>query len=80
MFVVESVRHRYIDVVPAVISSLVATDQQNRTAARIEGVERSIGAAFGLRPELTHMTVSGAIDPTAVRKAQVQKQILEQLH
>ena len=80
MFVVESVRRRYIDVVPAVISSLVATDQQNRTAARVKGVKRSIGVTFVLCPEFTHVAVLGTVDSAAMRETQIRPTFFEQLH
>jgi hypothetical protein len=80
MFVVESISHRYIDVVPAVVSGLVATDQQNRDAVWVKGEERSIGTAFVLRPELTHVAMPGPVDSAAMRKAKVRSAFFDQMH
>src|SRR3990172_9646947 len=68
MFFVQPVRPRYIFLVPAVVAALIAADQQNRRAARIEGIQHAVRFALMLNPKLAHLTESRAAHIGAVGK------------
>src|SRR5207302_3667456 len=57
VLVVESVRERNELLIPAVVSRLVAPDQQDRDAARIESVEHPIRAPRVLNTKFAHMSM-----------------------
>ena len=78
MRVVQPVCTGDVHVVPTLIAGFVATDQQNRTAARIERVKNAVRAAFVLDAQLAQVIVSGAVDPRRVRKTKLRSSRFEE--
>src|ERR1017187_1024620 len=66
--VVKLICQRSVFLVPAVIASFIAAQQQKRDAARIEYVEHPVGAPLVLHAQLTHSGMARADYPAAVRK------------
>jgi len=56
MLVVEPVRDRNEFFIPTIIARLVATNQQDGSAARIERKEHAIGPAGMLNPKFLHVS------------------------
>jgi len=78
MFFVQPVRLRYVFPIPAVVTALVAADQQNRRAARIESVQDAIRFALVLNPKLTHLTEPRAAHIGAMGKRELRPLGFEQ--
>ena len=57
MRVIQLVGHRDMGFIPPVIAGLVAANQENRSAASVKGLQRSVGASFVLGAQLAHVTV-----------------------
>src|SRR6266568_496435 len=57
VLVVEPVRQRNELLIPTVVSGLVASDQQDRDAARIESIEHPIRTSRVLNAKLAHMSM-----------------------
>jgi len=62
MPVVQGIRYRNKFLIPAVIPSLVAPDQQDRTAPWVEGKEHSIGPSRMLYPEFFHIGMARRVN------------------
>ena len=71
VFFINSICQWHIRLIPAIISCLVTTNQEDCAAAWIKSVERTIRPAFMLCPELTQMAVPRSFDSTAVRKTEM---------
>jgi len=67
MFVVEFVRKRDVDVVPPVVSALVATDENDGRATRIERVQQADWATLMLESQLAHVGVARTLYGVGVR-------------
>ena len=74
MSVVETVRDRDELFVPSVMSRLVATDQEDGDAPRVERVEDPIGAPVVLDPKLSHVAMARGLNPGAVRVPEIRSQ------
>jgi hypothetical protein len=70
MLVIEPVRYRDETPVKPVVSGLVASDQQDRSPTRIEGVKHAQRVPARLNAKLPHMPMSRAFDPRRVRERQ----------
>jgi hypothetical protein len=57
MFVVESVRDWDVYVIPPVVSSLVAPDQQDGRTPRVKRIQGSKRSSIVLRAQFTHVIV-----------------------
>jgi hypothetical protein len=44
-------------VVPAIVSGLVAAQQQDRSSPRVEGIQDAMGSSFVLNSQFTHVAV-----------------------
>jgi hypothetical protein len=64
---VDPVGGTYESLIPAVISGLLAPDQQHGLPPGIERVENAIGPTAVLNPEFPHVGVAAVFDPGAVR-------------
>ena len=80
MFVVKLVGKRHKLLIPESIARLVATNEQDRSAARVERVERAIRASRMLYALLPQSPVPRDFDAAAVGKLQVRPVILQQFH
>jgi carboxymethylenebutenolidase len=80
MLVVESVRDRNEFFIPAIIARLVATNQQNRAAARVERKEHAIGPARMLNPKFLHVRVPRRMNQISVRPRKAWSEFLQQNH
>ena len=69
-----------MNVIPTAASCLIAANQQDCHPARVKGIQGPQRFATALRPKLTHMTMLGAVDATAMRKSQRRTTIFQQLH
>ena len=78
MFVVQPVGDRDVGFVPAIITSLIAADQQNCRAPGVERVECPIRSTLVLGPKFAHMAVLGVLDCAAVRKTKMRPTRFEQ--
>jgi hypothetical protein len=78
MFVVQPVRQRDGGLIPPIVPSLLAADQEDRRAPGIEGVEEAVGPASVLHPELAHVGVPRGSDAGAIRETQRGSEALEQ--
>src|SRR5258705_6145553 len=78
MSVVQDVGGRHERGVPAVISRLVAPDEQDGHAPRVEGVEDAVRSPGMLDPQLSHVAVPRGYDGRAVWIRQVGATLLEQ--
>ena len=78
MLVVEPVRERNKFVIPAVLTRLVAADEQHRSATRIKRVKDSERATTMLDAKLAEASMPRALDPRAMWKRQIRSVLLEQ--
>lgn len=79
MFVVEPIRFRHHFVVEALITRLVAADQQDGVAQRIEGKESSKRSALVLGPQFFHIGVTRSFDRVGVRPGQRRTELHQKL-
>jgi hypothetical protein len=80
MPIVEGIRYGNKFFIPAVISSLVASDQQDRTAARIEGKEHSIGPSRMLYPKFFHIRMARRVNEVRMGTWKSRAHFLKQDH
>ena len=62
MFVVEPVRNRNLLLVPAIVSGLVAAQQENAGSSRVERIQHTVRPPLVLNPEFSHVAVPGRCD------------------
>src|SRR5260221_2485993 len=62
MFVVEPVRNRSLLLVPAIVSGLVAAQQENAGSSRVERIQHTVRPPLVLNPEFSHVAVPGRCD------------------
>jgi hypothetical protein len=78
MLVVQPVRQGDVGRVPLIVPGLLATDQEDRRAPGVEGIEDAVGPAGVLHPELAHVRVPRRSDAGAIRETQRGTEALEQ--
>jgi hypothetical protein len=66
VFVIKTIRQRDIHDIPATITRLVPTYQQNSVSQGVKSINRSKWTAKVLDPQFTHMAMLLTIDATAV--------------
>jgi hypothetical protein len=71
MFVIESIGDRDHAFLESPLAGLVAGDQQNSHAARIEGIEHPQGLAAALHAQFPHMGVARSVDAARIGERQV---------
>lgn len=62
MSVVEPVRNRNLLFVPAIVSGLVAAQQENAGSSRVERIQHTVRPPLVLDPEFSHVAVPGGCD------------------
>ena len=67
VFVIQLIGDGDMNLIPTIVPGFVTADQQNRHAARVKGIERSVWTSSVLCSKFTHVSMFGAIDATAVR-------------
>jgi hypothetical protein len=80
VFVIQLIGDGDMNFIPTIVAGFVTADQQNRHAARVKGIKRSIWTSGVLRSEFTHMPVSRAVNATAVRMTERWTPRLQQLN
>lgn len=80
MFIVECVGLWHVLCVPAVVPGLVATEQKNGRAARVEGIKHSVRSALVLEAQFPHVAMAGAFDTGRVRKRKRRAVFYKQVH
>jgi hypothetical protein len=79
VFVIQLIGDGDMNFIPTIVPGFVTADQQNRHAARVKGIERSIWTSGVLCSKFTHVSMFGAIDATAVRMTERRTPRLQQL-
>jgi hypothetical protein len=69
MLIVKIIGDGYEYLIETIIACFVATNQQNRGAERIEGVEHPDGLSAALNPQFAHMAMARTLDPRRLGKA-----------
>jgi hypothetical protein len=69
MLIVKIVGYGHEYLVETIIAGLAATNQQNRGAERIKGVEHPDGLSAALNPQFAHMAMARTLDPRRLGKA-----------
>jgi len=77
MLVVEGIGDRDHPLVKSPVAGLVAADQQDGHAARIEGIEDPQGLAAALHAQLPHMGVTRPVDAARIGERQVGAALLQ---
>lgn len=67
MLVIQPIRYRYELLVPAIVSSFVAADQQNRNPSRVKRVKNTQRTTLALNSQLPHMRVACTANIRATR-------------
>src|SRR6266852_1149541 len=80
MPVIESIRKRNKFVIPAIISSFVTADQQNRATARVKSKEHPIRPSRMLYPKFFHVRMPRRVDEIGMRTRKARADFLEQDH
>jgi hypothetical protein len=80
MLVVEPVRDRNKFFIPTIIARLVATNQQDGAAPRIECKHHAIGFARMLNPKFLHVRVPRRMNQIGVRTRKAWSEFLQQDH
>jgi hypothetical protein len=80
MPVVQGIRYRNKFFIPAIISSLVAPDQQDRTAPRVESKEHSIGPSRMLYPKFFHIWMARRVNEVGMGTWKSWAHFLKQDH
>ena len=80
MWVVEPVRNRNEFFIPTIIACLVATNQQDGAAARIEREQHAIRSARMLNPKFLHVRVPRRMNQIGVRSRKAWSEFLQQNH
>ena len=78
VFGIQLVGAWHVDVVPPIVSALVATGQQDCGSLRIESVQDPVWPAGVLNPQLPHLGIAALCHAGTVREAQVRTQFLKQ--
>src|SRR5574337_6727 len=76
--VVQPVGYRHMHFVPPVIAGLVAAEQENGAAARVERIKNPVRPAFVLHTKLAHVGVPRPFDPRGVREPEIRPLLFEQ--
>src|SRR5260370_16500617 len=71
MLVIQPVGNRHERFVPAVVTGLASTDQQDRHPARIEGVQDSERLAVALHDQFTHVLMFRTLNPRVMGGARL---------
>lgn len=79
VFVIQLIGDGDMNLIPTIVPGFVTADQQNRHAARVKGIERSVWTSSVLCSKFTHVSMFGAIDATAVRMTERRTPRLQQL-
>ncbi len=80
MPVVQSIRSRNKFFIPAIISSLVAPDQQDRTALRVQGKEHSIGPPRMSYPKFFQIRMTRQVNEVSMGMWECRAHFLKQDH
>ena len=78
MFVIESICNWNVLFVPAIISSLRSSKQENGDSSGVEGVENSVGPTPVLDAELPHVAVPGSGDIAGLWKTELGTSLLQE--
>ena len=77
MPIVDCVCERNIFLIPAVVSCLIPTDEQQSRAARIEGIKNAIRPSFVLDAQLAHMCMTRRLDAGRMRHPECRTEFLQ---
>src|SRR6266478_1611889 len=80
MLVIKRIRHRNKFVIPTIISSLIAADQQNCAAARVKSKEHSIRSPRMLYPKFFHVRMTRRVNEIGMRAGETRANLLKQNH
>jgi hypothetical protein len=69
--IVEIICHWYHAVIKPLVSGLIATDQQYRHTARIEGIKHSEWFTATLNPQFPHVIMPGTGYPARIGEGQI---------
>ena len=78
MPIVESIRNRNEDLVPAVLTRLVTAEEQQRNPQGAEYLEDTIGTPLMLNPQLAHVPMARCRDSRTVGVSERRTQRLEE--
>src|SRR5580704_148447 len=80
MLVIESICNGNKFFIPAIISSLVTADQQNRTTARVKSKKYSIRPSRMLYPKFFHVRMTRRVNDIGIRTGKARANLLKQDH
>src|SRR5438552_2454307 len=80
VLVVEIIGHGYVFLVPAIVPGLVATEQQDRGAPRVEGIQHPVRISAMLHSQFAHMTMPGRFDSRRIGELEMRPLLLEQAY
>jgi hypothetical protein len=80
MLVVKRIRHRNKDMIPTIISSLIATEQQDCASVRVKSKEHPIRFTRMLYPKLFHVRMTRRVNKIGMRTRKTGANLLKQDH
>src|SRR5262245_38431226 len=80
MLVVEAVRDWNLLLVPAIVSRLVAAQQENAGSSRVERIQHTLRPPLVLNSELSHVAVPGRRDARRIWKCERRPMLDEEFY